>query len=68
MIKKDYKTEALLWAEKYGIIEYTVKGCRMIYYKTYPTEGTYKHIVDLRTLDEKVVELKRRRKVGKFNI
>lgn len=28
----NHETQALLYAEKYGIIEYKVKGSRMIYY------------------------------------
>lgn len=42
--------QALLYAERYGIIEYKVKGNRMTYYECFPTEGTYKVVIDLKTL------------------
>lgn len=64
---ENYRHKALCYAEKYGIIEYTVKASKMIYYVTYPTEGTYKHIVDIKTMKETIAHLKRYNKVGIFN-
>lgn len=47
--KKDYELEALLFAEKYGIIEYEVEDHMMKYYESYPNEGTYLHQRNLET-------------------
>lgn len=58
----NYEAKALTYAEKHGVIDYSIKGCHMIYYKTYSTEGTYKHDVNLRTMEESIKPLKRRRK------
>jgi hypothetical protein len=48
---------ALQYAEKYGILDYKVKGNRMIYYANYPAylsepRRTYKVTVRLNTLKE----------------
>lgn len=59
--------KALQWAEKHGIIEYKVKGKNMLYTVTYPTEGSYRHVVNLETNEEKITALKRRVKSGVFN-
>lgn len=45
------------YAEKYGILDYTIKGNRMIYYANYPEylnepRKTYKVIVRLNTMKE----------------
>lgn len=62
-IKELYEQKALLFSERYGICSYKINGCRMVYYENYhyPYEGniTYKHIVDLRTMEETAIELKR---------
>ena len=42
-----YEMEALLYAEKVGIIEYKVEGKWMIWEESYPNEGTYLHKRDL---------------------
>lgn len=64
---ENYKNKALIFAEKYGIIEYTVKTSKMTYYVSYPIEGTYKCIVDLKTMKETRKHLKRYNKIGNFN-
>ena len=57
---KDYEHIALCYAEKYGIIEYHVKGNEMIYYTSWPLEySTYKAVVNLDTLDEVRTEMSR---------
>lgn len=55
-----YDLEALKYAEKYGIIEYHVKGNEMIYYTSWPMEhSTYRVVVNLDTLDEVRTEMSR---------
>jgi len=44
-----YEQKALEYAEKWGIIEYKVKGYNMVYYEKFPTEGKFKHIINLKT-------------------
>lgn len=57
---RDYEHLALLYAEKYGIIEYYVKGNEMIYYTSFPQEhNTYKAVVNLDLSKEKRTRLKR---------
>ena len=49
----EYELRALRYAEKYGIIEYHVKGNEMIYYTTWIMEhATYRAVVNLDTMDE----------------
>lgn len=50
----DYDHLALLYAEKYGIIEYNVEGNKMTYLEKLPTEGTFIHTVNLDTNKEDV--------------
>jgi hypothetical protein len=47
-----YEQKALIYAEKYGIIEYRVKGSKMMYKEVFPTEGTYQVVVNLDTMKE----------------
>jgi len=54
----NYEQIALKFAEKYGIINYTVKGNTMTYYEQF-TEGSYKANVNLDTLQETRTQLKR---------
>ena len=66
-----HEKNALLFCEKYGIIEYTVNGNQLIYYRNNAiAQGiykTYKHTVNLDTMDETVTELKRINKKGFIN-
>lgn len=49
----NYHHKALLYAEKYGIVEYTVMDNTMVYYESFPLEqATYKAIVNLDTMQE----------------
>lgn len=49
-----YEEKALLYAEKYGIVDYEVKGNQMIYFESFPLENTiYKAVVNLDTMQEK---------------
>lgn len=55
-----YNDLALLYAEKYGIIEYKVKGSMMVYYEQIGT-SKYKATVNLKTMQETRKELYKRR-------
>lgn len=69
----DYSRNAKLYAEKYGVIEYRVKGRYMIYNKSYPATSceprrTYQHKVDLVTGISTVTLLKRFDGKGYYNV
>ena len=54
MEKARNEQKALLYAEKYGIIEYHVEGNKMIYYSSFPLEhSTIEAVVNLDTMTEK---------------
>jgi hypothetical protein len=53
---KGYELKALLFAEKYGIIDYKVENNKMTFEKSYINEGRYLHTVDLDTNKETVVQ------------
>lgn len=56
----DYNQKALLFAEKYGIVEYKVNKNSMIYYENFPLErNTYKCIVNLNTMKEQKKSIKK---------
>lgn len=64
---------ALEYAEKYGIIEYKVKGNRMIYYANYPEylsepRYTMKVTVRLNTLKEERQRLTKWNPKGNYNL
>ncbi|WP_291566901.1 hypothetical protein [Clostridium sp. UBA2485] len=60
MLNLDYDQQALLYAEKYGIVDYIIKNDKMIYYENFRMEHTtYKCEVCLTTFKEKRTELKR---------
>lgn len=48
----DYEQKALLYAEKYGIIDYKVDGCTMTYEVYYSVNEVYMCTVDLITMKE----------------
>jgi hypothetical protein len=48
----DYEHNALLYAEKYGIVEYVVDGDKMVYHESWGRD-TYRCVVDLNTMNEK---------------
>ncbi len=54
----DYENKALQFAETYGIIDYKVKGNKMIFYEIFHTDSSltkkikYKIVIDLRTMTE----------------
>jgi len=49
----DFESLGLQWAEKYGIVEYSIKGFELTYKDSYPTERTtYKAVVNLMTNKE----------------
>lgn len=56
---KDYTMQAITKAEKDGILNYNLKGSTMTYTVTYPTEGSYKHIVNLITGKEVITGCKK---------
>lgn len=47
----DYKQKALLFAERYGIINYKVNGSKMVYYESF-SSAKYKAVVNLKTMVE----------------
>lgn len=49
-LRNDFDQEALLIAEKFGIIEYNQENGIMTWLEKLPTEGTYLHRVCLRTM------------------
>ena len=67
-MKKDYEHLATLFVERYGIIDYKVKGNSMVYYEwdTIQVEPLkrvkYKHIVNLDTMEETSQQLYNRKK------
>lgn len=68
-----YERNALMFAEKYGIIEYRIRGYNMIYNKSYPAcacepRYTVQHTVDLRTMQESTRRLKRFDPKGIVNV
>lgn len=59
-----YNRKALLFAEKYGIVTYTLKNNMLTYYKNYPEylqnkRYTVKTVVNLDTMVEVKIILKR---------
>ena len=65
-MEKTKEQKALEYAERYGILDYKVKGNRMIYYANYPAylsepKKTYKVTVRLNTMKED------RQKLTKWN-
>ena len=72
----DFKTvshekRAILFCETYGIIEYQIKENELIYYRNCAVaQGvyrTYKHTVNLDTMQETIKELKKLNKKGFIN-
>ena len=66
-----HEKNAILFCEKYGIVDYKVNGNKLIYYCNNAIAigvyRTYKHIVNLDTMKESVEELKRLYKKGYIN-
>lgn len=67
-----YGDKALAWAEKFGIVEYRVVKNTMIYNVSYPAylcvpRYTIQHRVNLDTMQEVTVYLKRYDKKGEVN-
>ena len=70
--QSNYTAKATLYAEKYGIIEYTTTASTMIYLISYPAylnnkRYTVKATVDLNTMQEQREQLKRYNKAGVYN-
>lgn len=68
----DYEHKALLYSEHYGIIESTIKNNLMIYYTSYPEylhnkRYTIKTVVNLDTMQEQKIQLKKYNKIGVYN-
>lgn len=73
MCDREYIDKAIQYCEKYGIVEFRVAGGKLIYYANYPDylsqkRVTYKVTVNLDTMEESRVELKRFNKVGNANM
>ncbi|MBU3186619.1 hypothetical protein [Clostridium estertheticum] len=61
--------KALIFAEKYGVIEYKVINSKMIFYTNYPQEhSTYKCTVNLKSMLETRKALKRYYHIGNYNM
>ena len=62
--------KAILYAEKYGILDYKVIGKTMVYYANYLNENTtYKVTVNLVTMKEKSrLPMKRYYQKGNINV
>lgn len=57
-MKTDYDQAALLFAERYGIIEYEVVGNTMIYHEEFPMEKSkYRGEVNLDTMKETRIQV-----------
>jgi DNA-binding sugar fermentation-stimulating protein len=56
--EKNYESKALLFAEKYGIIDYTIDFDKMIYERNYDNEGRFIHTVNLDTNKETILSEK----------
>lgn len=72
-MKRNYEDDALLYAERHGILDYKVKGSSMIYYANYPKylaepRRTYKVTYNLKTRTETRTLLKRWSKLGNVNL
>ncbi|MDF2534230.1 MAG: hypothetical protein K0R18_387 [Bacillales bacterium] len=60
-METNYEQQALFYAEKYGIIEYLVRGSKMIYRENFPIEGSqYKVTVNLKTGTQSRVKYKKK--------
>jgi hypothetical protein len=55
----DKELKALLFAEKYGIIDYEVKENFMTWVEELPTEGTFLHTLNLDTMKEESEQIKK---------
>ena len=67
-----YEERAIEYCEKYGIVQYSVKGSQLLYYANYPaylsnSRRSYKVVVDLKTMKETRTLLQRYNKQGDFN-
>lgn len=65
--------KAIIYCEKYGILPYKITDKEIIYYANYPKylnekRRSYKIIVDLKTLKEKRILLKRYTRLGNNNL
>lgn len=69
-----FKERAIVWAEKYGIIEYSLRGHFMVYNKSYKADTfephyTVQHTVDLRNMQELPTKrLKKFDRKGLYNV
>ena len=71
---ENYRDQATLYAEKYGILKYKVIKNKMIYYANYPaylseSRKTYKIVVNLDNVrEESRIQLKRWNRNGNYNM
>lgn len=69
---KYYEDRATLWAERYGIVEYRIRGNKMIYNVSFPKylcepRYTVQHTVNLNTFEESTKQLGRYDPNGVYN-
>lgn len=54
---KNYELSALIRAEKFGIVEYTVIENMMVHREVWATEGLYEYTFNLDTMENEKTEL-----------
>lgn len=66
--KKEYELKALIYAEKYGKIEYKVEKNQMVWFESYRGEhNSFKCFLDLDTMKETKTKLSRYYKKYEYN-
>jgi hypothetical protein len=59
-MQNTYEKNALLYAEKFGIIEYKLQKNIMVWYESLPTEGYFKHQLNLYTMNHVSIKLQKK--------
>lgn len=74
MSKKEiYNKRAIVYCEKFGIVEYRINGNTLVYNQSYPacscqSRYTVQHKINLDTMEETVTRLKRFDPKGYYNV
>lgn len=66
--KSNWLIEGLEYAKRNKIVSFVIVGYKLKYATTYPVEGSFKHIIDLKNNSETVIPLKHIIKSGIYNI
>lgn len=56
-----YEHRALLYSERYGILDYRLIDKFMVWEEHYPTEGSFRYTLDLDTMETDVRQIKKGR-------